>query len=223
MGDTMIHITCPHCQQHYELSDVCEKTVVPCPKCGKHFLIVDTTGKTQKVNLNEQLSGNTHTQANSPHPGGSSSDLDWQKLKSGAEEKIRTAFDFQKIENFNFSHFMGQIFKKHPWNEVEEYLTLGTPSKTPALSEISTAWPAPWLFFRMILITIAMVLFMYWKGDFFGWQYIFMPLLVFGVIGIPLAVLVFFWELNTPKNISILLLVTEAVVPFSVSRTLTTT
>ena len=34
-----------------------------------------------------------------------------------------------------------------------------------------------------------------------------MPWLVFGVVGIPLATLIFFWELNIPKNVSMLLLV----------------
>lgn len=197
MGVMMIYATCPHCQKKYELTNDYAATIVVCESCNNNFFIIDSSGKTQKVQAKstEQSNGNQ------------SPDFDWKKIKSGTEEKLRTALDLEKIENFNLSDFFGQIFKKHPWNEIEEYLTFGTPSKTPALSEVSTTWPTPWLFFRMIIITVVAVLFLYWKGDFLGWHNIFMPLLVFGVIGIPWATLIFFWELNIPKNISILLLI----------------
>ena len=193
----MIYATCPHCQKKYELTDDYATTVIVCDSCNNNFFIVDSSGKTQKIQSKHVNQSNEKQCFES----------DWQKFKTGAEEKLRTAFDLDKIENFNLSDFLGQIFKKHTWAEIEDYLIAGTPSTTPQLSSISTKWPAPWLFFRMILVTVAAVLLLYWKGDFIGATYAFMPWLIFGVIGIPLAILIFFWELNLPKNVSILLLV----------------
>ena len=56
-------------------------------------------------------------------------DYDWQKIKADAEQKFRNTFNFDKIENFNLSEFLGQIFKRHPWSEIEEYLIVGTSIK----------------------------------------------------------------------------------------------
>ena len=130
----------------------------------------------------------------------------FEKFKVKTDETLRNAFEFEKIEGFSFSKFMRQVFKKHSWAETEDYLSYGTPLQTPELSAISASWPAPWLFFRMILLTVGMVLFLYWQGDTLG-VYTLVPLLFFGVIGIPVATLMLFWEVNIPKNISILLLI----------------
>ena len=189
-------IKCKNCQAEFNNNG----SVNFCPRCGAKFESFQYAGSVESRQNN--YTHNTY-QAN----GKQTSDYDWKNFKKDADEKIRNAFNLDKIENFNLSEFLGQIFKKHPWAEIEEYLITGTPSTTPPLSAISTLWPTPWLFFRMILITVLAVLFLYWKLDFFGVNNVFMPLLIFGVIGIPMATLIFFWELNVPKNVSMLLLV----------------
>ena len=128
------------------------------------------------------------------------------RFKEKTDQTLRSTFEFEKIEGFSWSKFMQQVFRKHSWAETEDYLSYGTPLQTPALSDVGAHWPAPWLFFRMFLLTVGMVLFLYWQGDTLG-VYTLVPLLFFGVIGIPVATLLLFWEVNIPKNISILLLI----------------
>ena len=187
---------CKKCQAELNI----DESVKFCPWCGAKIEAAQYAGNAGFGQSNFRNDSSQSTEKQNP-------DYDWQKIKADAEQKFRKTFNLDKIENFNLSEFLGQIFKRHPWSEIEEYLIVGTPSTTPQLATISTSWPAPWLFFRMIIITVLAVLLLYWKGDFLGWHNVFMPLLIFGVIGIPMATLIFFWELNMPKNISMLLLI----------------
>ena len=150
-----------------------------CPKCG-----VNTVSEDEETTNSEGF----------------------DRIRQKAQKTLCASFEFEKIEGFSIARFLHQIFKKHSWDEIEDYVSYGIPSKRPELSEINTAWPAPWLFFRIMLVTIAAVLFCYWKADFFG-KGIVLPLMIFGVIGIPFATLILFWEINIPRNISILLLI----------------
>ena len=189
-------VKCKKCQAELNI----DESVKFCPWCGARIEASQYEGATGCGQRNFHNGNSRATERQNP-------DYDWQKIKTDAEQKFRSTFNLDKIENFKLSDFLGQIFKRHPWTEIEEYLIVGTTSTTPQLSTISPSWPTPWLFFRMIIITVLAVLFLYWKGDFLGWHNVFMPLLIFGVIGIPLATLIFFWELNIPKNVSMLLLI----------------
>lgn len=186
----MISVNCPHCQEIYNLTDDYLGSKVLCAKCKGKFIISNSVEEPPQ-------SADSITQ----------DDLNWHQLKSSAEEKLRTTFGFEKIEGFSFSKFMRKLFSKHSWEDTEEYLCYGSPSQIPDISTVAPLWPAPWLFFRLILITVLAVIFLYWKMDFFGNNFIFMPLLIFGVIGIPFASLIFFWEVNIPQNVSLLSLI----------------
>lgn len=126
-----------------------------------------------------------------------------ENIKRNAQKTIRDTFKLENLEGFSFSRFMRQVFKHHKWEEIEEYMSIGTPRNVPPLSEVHPIWPAPWLFVRMMAFTVLFCLFLVWKQNLLG-LYILLPLLIVGVIGIPFATLLFFWEVNIPKNISIL-------------------
>ena len=167
-----------------------------CPLCGR---VINWTRKAGDVPQPPPSSADDEIHAEN--------DGNFSKFKGTTNKTLRNAFDFDKLEGFSLSKFMRQMLRKHSWAETEEYLSYGTPQQTPALSDVSAHWPAPWLFFRMILLTIVIILFIRWQINYLGYGNMLLPLAFFGVVGIPVSTLMFFWEVNIPKNISIILLI----------------
>lgn len=193
---------CPYCKSKLEAEDDWEGKISDCPSCGKQLII-------QRDDGNAVGNGENHDK------------IHVKDMKVKADETIRKTFELEKLEGFSFSRFMGQMFKRHPWGEIEDYLTFGTPRNTPRIDDVNAAWPAPWLFFRVMVLTVLLYLFIVWRADFFGRIYVVMPLLFTGVIGIPLAALLFFWEINIPRNVSVLSLVRIMLVSGFVSVAIT--
>ena len=102
-----------------------------------------------------------------------------------------------------FRDVFSGMFKKHTQKEADELFICGTSLTTPDVKDISKEWPKPWLFFRIfIYLMIASVLLAFIVFN-MG-NYLAVPGLMFvsSMIG-PAAVAVFFFETNSPRNISI--------------------
>ncbi len=95
-----------------------------------------------------------------------------------------------------------KIFTKHEKGESEEIFICGTSTTTPELTDDGKAWPSPWLWSRMFLVFAATFALLYICAASFGNSNALPGLMVIGSFMMPLAVLVFFFELNTPRNIS---------------------
>ena len=95
-----------------------------------------------------------------------------------------------------------QIFSKHSKAESEEIFTGGTETTTPELTADGKAWPSPWLWSRIFLVFVATFALLHLCCSSFGNIHTYPGLMVIGAFMVPLAALVFFFELNTPKNIS---------------------
>ena len=108
------------------------------------------------------------------------------------------------IGEFDPKRFFGAVLKKYSEEEVIKTLTVGTPKTTPPINEISTEYPQPWLFFK--LITPSIILFLgfiillnqvpYNGAAFFG-------MILTGSFAIPISTLILFFEINIRKNVPI--------------------
>ena len=96
----------------------------------------------------------------------------------------------------------GDITKKHDDNASSEIFICGTPLTTPTLSENDAVWPRPWLWTRILIAFAAAFALLHLCCDSFGSTNSYPGLMVIGSFMVPIAMLVFFFELNTPKNIS---------------------
>ncbi|MBE6631384.1 MAG: PrsW family intramembrane metalloprotease [Ruminococcaceae bacterium] len=96
----------------------------------------------------------------------------------------------------------GSVFKKHNKSESEEIFICGTEKTTPALSELDSAWPKPWLFSRILLAFAIALFIMYICCTEFENIKMIPGLIFIGSFMVPIAALIFFFELNVPKNIS---------------------
>ena len=194
-------ITCPHCQEKLQAEDEWEGQAATCLSCGARFII--------RRDDNDVVADDATQSA------------DQGTIMGKVDEAIRAAFKLNKLEGFSFSHFMRQVFKRHSWEDTETYLAQGTPMTTPPITDVDATWPAPWVFARGIFFTVIFAFFLTWLKEFFGVSNVVMPYVIVGLIGIPFAMLLFFWEVNIPKNISILSLVRIVLISGFVSIAIT--
>lgn len=97
-----------------------------------------------------------------------------------------------------------QIFVKHSKEESEEIFICGTSTTTPELTDNGKAWPKPWLWSRIFLVFLITFALLYICSVGFNNSNAFPGLMVIGAFMVPVSVMIFFFELNTPKNISLL-------------------
>jgi len=94
------------------------------------------------------------------------------------------------------------VFKKHGFQEAEDIFIYGTRRTTPPLYAISSGWPKPWLYSRVLLIFVITFILLKICVDFFGNLNAIPGLMVIGSMAIPLAMVVLFIELNIFRNVS---------------------
>ncbi len=192
---------CPYCKNAFEAEEQWIGRIAACPSCGKQIVIQHYDG-----NTSWSQGGGNRQGPQTPPP-----TVNAESIKHNAQEAIRSTFKLDNLEGFSFSRFMRQVFKRHKWEEIEEYMSIGTPHNIPPLNEVQPIWPAPWLFVRMLAFTVILYFALLWKHNLLQ-HYILLPLWIDGVIGIPFAALLFFWEVNIPKNISMLSLLRIVVI-----------
>lgn len=107
------------------------------------------------------------------------------------------------MEKIRFCKLCAGLFHRHSTADAENYFIVGTPRTTPDIAASPPALPAPWLFSRVLGLSL-----LAFAGFYMGIIYFqnpnFLPgLILFGSFATPLSLLVFFWEINILQNISI--------------------
>lgn len=124
-----------------------------------------------------------------------------------ATDRITGKLGLEKIEGFSLPSFFSEVIRKHHPDEVERLLTVGTMETTPIPSVEMGIMPNPWIFFRVLTGTVlAYLLFMFAWKEFHNINLV-PGLIIIGSFAVPFSVLILFFELNTPKNVSIIKLV----------------
>jgi len=117
-------------------------------------------------------------------------------------ERITEFTDTAPLEGFSLGEMFSEVFKSRSPQEVEDYLLVGTSRTTPPLADVATGWPKPWFFVRvLIFIVVVYVLFLVSMPYFANPKFI-PGFMMLGSLAVPLATLVLFFELNTPRNVS---------------------
>jgi RsiW-degrading membrane proteinase PrsW (M82 family) len=109
------------------------------------------------------------------------------------------------LQNFKLKDIFSSIFKKHTLAETEEQLITGTSKNIPAITEIETSWAKPWLFSRFILIAAILTILLILGVRMFENIKLIPGIIFVGAFAMPIASLIFFVELNAPRNVSIFL------------------
>lgn len=120
-----------------------------------------------------------------------------------AADAITGGLGLSRIERFSLGHFFSDVFRRHEQDEMENLLSVGAPGTTPPLNATMGNFPNPWIFFRAFMVSIGA-----WVIFYLGWRNFqndnLVPgLVMIGSFAVPLSVLILFFELNTPRNVSL--------------------
>ncbi|WP_099221404.1 PrsW family glutamic-type intramembrane protease [Listeria costaricensis] len=110
----------------------------------------------------------------------------------------------EKVTNeIHVKDLFSGVFKKHHKEEGDLVFIAGTKWTTPKEADISAAWPRPWVFSR-VFIVLAITYFLLLACTYiFGNANTIPGLMVIGSFAVPFSVLIFFFEANVPRNISV--------------------
>jgi RsiW-degrading membrane proteinase PrsW (M82 family) len=126
-------------------------------------------------------------------------------LLEGIRHQIRNLASTDKLEGFSLSQTFGQAFAKHGADQVEEYMMVGSSRTTPPIELVETGWPKPWMFFRLLILFVVATAALYGVWEFTGNTPMIPALLIMGAFAVPLSTLVLIFEMNTPRNVSVVL------------------
>ncbi|MBP3498529.1 MAG: PrsW family intramembrane metalloprotease [Akkermansia sp.] len=108
------------------------------------------------------------------------------------------------LGGFSLWHFFADVFRHHSREEVLDIFCCGTPGTTPPLHAVSSAWPTPWIFARMLLACILLYFGFNWACNTFQNPNLVPGLMFVGNFAIPFCVAVFFFELNVRREVPFL-------------------
>lgn len=127
-----------------------------------------------------------------------------------SEEKQQSIFD--KINDYvgntgskelNWKNLFSDVFKPHSTDEAEEIFICGTKKTTPALSNVSSTWPNPWLYSRVFVIFAVVFILLKICWECFNNINVVPGLIMVGSFAVPLTTLILFLEVNAFRNISL--------------------
>lgn len=105
---------------------------------------------------------------------------------------------------FSVWHFFADVFRSHSREEALEIFCCGTPGTTPPLHAVSSAWPSPWIFARMLLACLLLYFGFNWASNTFHNPNLVPGLMFVGNFAIPFCVTVLFFELNVRREVPFL-------------------
>lgn len=177
---------CPHCKAVLQSDEVSEGMEIECPSCNREFACKELRQKPRV------------TVADSPDESVKAS-----KLAAQARDLFVDSIGIEKLQGFSLKSLFSEVFGRHEKGAVENAFTVGVPSTTPDIGDVDVSWPRPWLFMRMLFASVALYLLFL-----FGWEKtantnLLPGLILVGSFAIPISTLVFFFEINVRKNVSL--------------------
>lgn len=127
----------------------------------------------------------------------------------------------ERLEGFRPHDLMSAVFRRYGREEVERHFATGLPGYTPDLQSIESGWPKPWMFVRMLGASV-LVFAGFWILVLMFQSINLLPgMILVGSFAVPLSTLVFFLEINSPRNISLYLVIHCMVIGGLISLALT--
>src|SRR5204862_7497222 len=120
-------------------------------------------------------------------------------------DRVADLAGVERLEGFNLRELLSASFRRYKLEEIEAHFAVGNAKDTPALSEIEPGWPKPWMFVRLLAGTAGVFAGFFLMLMFFPNGKLLPALIVVGSFAVPMATLIFFFELNSPRNVSLYL------------------
>ena len=117
--------------------------------------------------------------------------------------RISSVAGVEKIQGFDAREMFSEVFRSRSDEHVEEHFTVGTPSTTPPLSAVDTTWPKPWVFFKTFTFSVLVYVCFVFAVEEFHNPKLLPGLIMTGTFLIPVSLLIFFFEMNVLRNVSL--------------------
>lgn len=126
-----------------------------------------------------------------------------KSLYTSATETLNKYTGEEGAVQVNLTDLFSEVPKHHDKDEAEEIFIAGTKTTTPPIESVSEDWSKPWLFSRILIgFLIAFVALLYMAVGFDNSNAI-PGLILVGAFAVPASGLIFFFEANAFKNISL--------------------
>jgi RsiW-degrading membrane proteinase PrsW (M82 family) len=113
----------------------------------------------------------------------------------------------ERLEGFRLVELMSAVFHRYGREETERHFATGLPGYTPTLQQIESGWPKPWMFVRLLGMSIVVFAGFWTLVQIFHNVNLLPALILVGSFAVPMSTLVFFLEINSPRNVSLYLLI----------------
>lgn len=119
-----------------------------------------------------------------------------------AQDLINSATGLSKIDGFSFKSFFSELFKKHSNDDVVRLFCRGTKETTPGLEAVAATWPTPWVFSRLLIACVLLYFGFGWALETYKNANLIPGYIFVGSFGMPLCIMVLFYELNIRQDMS---------------------
>jgi len=131
--------------------------------------------------------------------------------------RITDTVGLERLDGFSLRALFSETLRHREPDEMERYMGVGTPDTTPPLTTAMAHWPRPWLFLRTLVFALLVYGLLLWGLTEFKNINVVPALIIVGSFAVPMATLILFFELNTPRNVSILRVVQLVILGGAVS------
>ncbi|HVT96889.1 MAG TPA: PrsW family glutamic-type intramembrane protease [Acidobacteriaceae bacterium] len=130
-------------------------------------------------------------------------------LLHGLQARLQSLASTEQLEGFSLKQMFSEVFKRRSEDEIEDYLLVGTSRTTPPIDVCQTGWPKPWLFFRvLVILAVTYTVFTITLLHLPDAGNLIPAVMFIGAFAVPLTTLAFFFEMNSPRNVSVHRIVT---------------
>jgi RsiW-degrading membrane proteinase PrsW (M82 family) len=118
-------------------------------------------------------------------------------------DRLARALGVQPLRHVPLRAMWTEVFRAHSEEDVERCLAAGAPQTTPPLAAVSTEWPRPWVFGRLLVLALAIygAFVIAWTHS--GNRNLIPGLILAGSFAVPMSILVLFFECNVRRNVSL--------------------
>lgn len=134
-------------------------------------------------------------------------DFDVSKLVNDIHGKFNKFAGLEKLEGFSIHDLLSDIFKRHEQSEKENFFSVGTEFTTPKIENVDISWPRPWMFFRALSFSGLLYFMINVAWEMFKNINLIPGLMAMGTVAVPISALIFFFEVNIRRNISLYVMI----------------
>lgn len=147
--------------------------------------------------------GNSIWKINPPETPAAATSANTTNQVNSIRQGFTRLIGLEELKDFKLKDIFSQVFRKHSFTDMEDQLITGTVRNTPAITDIETSWAKPWLFSRLLVLSIVLTVVLIIGFRMFDNPNLIPGLMFIGSFAVPVSTLIFFLEMNAPRNISV--------------------